>query len=202
MTKKVIAVDIDDVLAVHVDALLEFSNKTWGTNLTLDDYDEHWGVMWKLEHDIKTTEKRAHTFFDSGAFSRLRHFTEAIPVLKTLKSSYKLILITSRRQRLLEETTQWINAFFPGIFEETHYAGIWEDTKDNRHTATKADLCKELKVEYLIDDQLKHCLAAAEIDVQSLLFGNYKWNQAKKLPKNVVRVTDWQAVKEFFDAAG
>jgi 5'(3')-deoxyribonucleotidase len=199
MSKKIIAVDIDDVLAAQAESLVAFSNEQWGTNLTVDDYDEHWGAMWQIEHDLEETERRAYQYFDSGAFRQFRHHPEAKPVLKRLAKKYRLVVVTSRRRRMLKETTDWINQYFPGFFDEIHYAGIWDDTKEHRHNATKADLCKDLGVDYLIDDQLKHCLTAADQGITVLLFGNYKWNQADQIPENVTRVADWGAVERFFD---
>lgn len=45
-------------------------------------------------------------------------------------------------------------------------------------------------------------VAVAESNIQALLFGDYLWNKADNLPKNVSRVKNWQDVKEFFDAQG
>lgn len=202
MAKQIIAVDIDDVLAANAEAMVSFSNEQWGTHLTIEGYQEHWGKMWQIEHEIEETEKRAHAFFDSGAFARLRHFPEALPVLKKMSKKYRLILLTSRRQRLLAETTEWVNHFFPGLFEATHYSGFFDTTKPGRHSATKRELCVELGVGYLIDDQLKHCEAVAQEGVKGLLFGDYAWNRTANLPSGVVRVRNWQAVGEFFDAQG
>lgn len=201
MGKQTIAVDIDDVLAANAEGMIAFSNKQWGTHLTIDDFSEHWGEMWKMADDIKATEKRAEEFFASDPFSSFRHFPDALPVLKELQKNYRLILVTSRRKRFLRETTDWIDRFFPDIFEETHYAGIWDDPKEGRHEATKADLCQRLGVDYLVDDQLKHCVAAAQCGIPALLFGNYRWNRTDKLLQNVSKVKDWRAVKEYFDAA-
>ena len=50
MTKKVIAVDIDDVLAESARNLVEYSNKSWGTNITVDDYDEDWAKLWQVDY--------------------------------------------------------------------------------------------------------------------------------------------------------
>ena len=55
MTKRLtIAVDIDDVLARQVEGLVTFSNQRWGTVLTVDDYDEDWGVMWGVDLEERT----------------------------------------------------------------------------------------------------------------------------------------------------
>ncbi|HJQ08525.1 MAG TPA: hypothetical protein VJ836_03545 [Candidatus Saccharimonadales bacterium] len=40
--RRIIAVDIDDVLSASAEGFVVFSNKQWGTRLTLDDYTEDW----------------------------------------------------------------------------------------------------------------------------------------------------------------
>lgn len=64
---------------------------------------------------------------------------------------------------------------------------------------TKAQMCKDLGVAYLIDDQSRHCLGASEIGVTALLFGDYAWNHVEKMPDNVQQVRDWNAVIQYFD---
>ncbi len=72
--KQTIAVDIDDVLSVNVPAFINFSNERWGTRLTIDDYSEHWGDMWKVDHD--EWGRRAKEFHDSGILSKLNYVPE------------------------------------------------------------------------------------------------------------------------------
>lgn len=52
MKKPKIAVDIDDVLSEFVPALIEYSNKKWGTKLTIDDFSEDYAQMWKVDHEV------------------------------------------------------------------------------------------------------------------------------------------------------
>ena len=68
-----------------------------------------------------------------------------------------------------------------------------------RLKATKADIVKQIGADYLIDDQPKHCFAAAEAGITSLLFGDYRWNRNVKLPEGVVKVRTWHEVLEYFD---
>jgi len=46
---------------------------------------------------------------------------------------------------------------------------------------------------------VEDCTLAHEAGVQALLFGEYGWNMTQAIPESVVRVKDWQAVKEYFD---
>jgi hypothetical protein len=46
-----IAVDVDDVLSQSAKGFVAYSNQRWGTKPTVDDYDDHWAEMWKIERE-------------------------------------------------------------------------------------------------------------------------------------------------------
>jgi len=196
----VIAVDVDEVIAAHAEAFIEFSNNRWGTNLKVTDYDEHWANMWRIER--QELEKRAQAFFRE--FPDFKHFPDATDVLTRLKKKYELIILTSRRKELAKETERWVAKYYPNIFSKIHYSGIWDDTKEDPETrsrATKGALLNGIGADYLIDDQPKHCFSAAELGLEALLFGDYHWNNnLKELPKGVTRVKSWLEVGNYFDA--
>ena len=197
---KTIAVDIDDVLADNAAGFVDYSNKKWGTSLKIEDYDEHWAEVWKIDsRDV--VEARAAEYLQNAP----RHFKyddEALPVLRRLSKDYRLQIVTSRRIWMKNDTEEWIDKHYPGIFNEDtiHFAGIWDDDSDHayKNMKTKADVVERIQADFLIDDQLKHCLAVAENNRKALLFGQYNWNQSNSLPENVTRVDDWQAVEQYF----
>jgi 5'(3')-deoxyribonucleotidase len=200
--RKTIAVDIDDVLAAHADSFVAYSNKKWGTSLKPDDYDEHWAEMWRID-DAESNRRREEIIKDK-LFLTYPFFPDASPVLRQLSKSYKLVVLTSRHKGIIEDTAQWIGKEYGDIFEEVHSAGIWDEVERpiaEKVALTKGDIAKQIGADYLIDDQPKHCLAAAEAGLTALLFGDYRWNRDIKLPKNVYRAKTWQTVQEFFDAA-
>jgi uncharacterized HAD superfamily protein len=198
MIKKVIAIDIDDVLSASAEGFAAFSNKRWNANVTADDYDEDWSKFWKVPLEVALTRREeAHA---SGTFSTYAVIEKATEALNQLKERFELIVVTSRQKRLKPETDAWLAKHFPDIFSTVHYAGIW-DTDDVKAAIKKhkAELCRELGADYLIDDQLKHCLGAAECGMQALLFGNYKWNRSSELPKNITEVYSWDDVLRYFN---
>jgi uncharacterized HAD superfamily protein len=197
MSRKRIAIDVDDVLAAHAQGFANFSNERWGTNLTVDDYDEHWSLVWRTERE--ETERRAQEFLHSNAVSMYQHDEAAPEVLRRMKEHYDLIVLTSRRLFMQTETLAWLGQYFNGVFDEVRFAGIWDDLSHDRHLATKAEAVREVGADYLVDDQLKHCVAVAEAGVEAVLFGNYRWNQADELPPRVTRCGDWAAVEAYFE---
>ncbi|MBI2589195.1 HAD hydrolase-like protein [Candidatus Saccharibacteria bacterium] len=199
--KKTIAIDIDDVLAASADGFLKFSNKRWGTNLRSDDYTEHWAEMWGIDFD--EVKKRRQIMHGEKLFTKYRLFDEAKPILKQLAKSYRLVVVSSRSSHVQADTLEWINQEFPAVFTEIHFAKMWDMENISvleRLKMTKTELCQEVGADYLIDDQLKHCSAAARAGIKTILFGDYKWNQMEgPLPKNITRTKDWPEVLAYFD---
>lgn len=194
--KQTIAIDIDDVLAVNVPSFIKYSNKKWGTNLSIDDYDEYWGKMWKV--DDTEMRRRGDEYHGSGVFGTYDHYPEAKPVLERLAKKYKLVITTARQIVLQKETLEWIDQYFPGIFSEVHFAGMWDELTPESHLATKAELCQSIGADYLIDDQPKHCIGAADVGLQALVFGEYPWNKHLKESDKITRVRNWQDIAEYF----
>ena len=194
--KLTIAVDVDDVIAAHASAFVEWSNKKYGTHLTVDDYNDHWGEMWKV--DLEVTTKRAIEYHDSGIMKEYAIIPGALDVLKELKQRFKLVVLTTRRKVINEITKEWIDRYYPGIFEDIVLSGFFDSLTKESFKLTKGDLAKKIGADFLIDDQLRHVEAAAELGIKGLLFGDYFWNKKDILPPNVTRVKNWQEVKDYF----
>lgn len=194
-----IAIDIDDVLAENAAGFVAFSNRRWGTKLTVDDYDEHWAKMWQV--DKEETERRAAEYFASESARGYGHIGGALEVLERISSQHHIMIATSRRIHMKHDTIEWVEEHFPGVFSSTaiYFAGIWDNIKDNSHKITKAELVNKIDADVLIDDQLKHCIAVAEQGRHALLFGDYAWNRAEELPDFVTRCHNWQAVEAAID---
>ena len=202
-TRPVIAVDVDEVLANNAKGFTDFSNQRWGTTLVPTDYTEDWVKMWQI--DGAEADMRAETFFKSNAMLYYDHDPTALEVLQKLRQSYDLIIVTARRLETKGDTLLWIRERFPGIFidDKIFFAGFWDKTKVDStaaHAKNKGELLKELGADYLIDDQLKHCIGAGEQGIPAVLFGNYPWNKADALPSSVTRVDGWSEVLEYFNA--
>lgn len=204
-SRETIAVDIDDVIAIHVPAFIEFSNKRWGTNLKLKDYDDHWAKMWEIDH--KEVAKRTVEMDKEKLATSLKPVKGATLVLKKLAENCKLVVTTARRSSMTQETLDWINKYFPEIFDEVHFAGMWDKLDSNKDIdlssrATKNELLLEVGADYLVDDHPKHCFAAAGAGIKSVLFGDYPWNIDMELPEGVTRAKTWKDVLEYFDGRG
>lgn len=198
MPKQTIAVDVDDVLAAEREYIIAYSNKHWGYELTLDDYRENWEKMWDV--DFQTVRRRADELHAPGMIASYRLMEGSRQALQALSQDYRLVILTSRRQITKDETLIWLNEVFADVFSEVHFTGFWDSDKPGGHLLTKGQLAKQIGAHYLIDDQAKHCFAAAEAGIVSILFGDYAESRGLELPLRVVRCQDWNGVLRYFDA--
>jgi hypothetical protein len=198
--KPVIAVDCDDVVANINDAVRLFVNETYDTNHSPEDYRVtgsyrgYWDRIWGTPEGERSD--RFEKFIASGRMATLKQVPDAIRVLGNLKKRFDLVMVTARSAIEVNYTHTWLENNAPAIFNEVTFMHLW-DNDDKR--ATKADICRKIGANYLIDDNFDHCRLAAEFGVQALLFGDYGWNRAQKLALNMTRVADWVAVEEYFD---
>jgi len=193
--KPIIAVDIDDVLFPMVADLIKYVDREHAVKLTPEDFKSY-----MLEDIWPAGTAEGEIVFENY---KQQITTEVAPVkgatsaLGKLSAKYEVIIMTSRDVKVEPITRQWLDRHFPEIFSQIHLLG---NRKDSVTWRTKAEVCQEIGVSYLIDDSLKHLVLASEVGVKGLLFGDFSWNQGD-LPKGVVRVKDWQEVLDYFDAA-
>src|SRR5687768_1017224 len=114
------ALDVDDVVFKHVEGFIRWSNDTYGTNLTQDDYSEAWHEIWGI--DLAQTEERKKLFFTDeivGAFEVVEGAPEGITVLSRIR---KIIAVTSRRESLQPVTEKALELIAPGAVNRIVFA--------------------------------------------------------------------------------
>lgn len=199
MSRQTIAIDIDDVLSDFASGFVKFCNERWGTHLTINDYDENWTKIWNV--DEEEARRRADEVQTGDLYRDLPHSDMAAQILAELSERFHLIVITSRRRPTREDTLAWMAKHYPMIDASmVNFAGFWDGAFTQESCKmTKADIATSLNVSYLIDDQLKHCISAAEAGIESIIFGDYPWNQIDEMPSSMTRCANWLEVSEYFD---
>jgi 5'(3')-deoxyribonucleotidase len=198
MSKSIIAIDVDEVLADYASEFVLMSNKHWGTSFKVEDYHEDWPALWGV--DMNEAVARGRVMLEDRMHERLQHNDDAVAVLNRLSRKYELIILTARNIQAKDITLEWLGRHYPMIQPESvNFAGIWDDPKPDAPRQTKGSIAKKLGVHYIVDDQLKHCQAASEHGIKALLFGDYSWNRSDTLPVGVTRVSNWLAVEEYFE---
>jgi FMN phosphatase YigB (HAD superfamily) len=199
---KIIALDLDDVIADSTEALRLIVNQRINAQLTAEDYKTtggdyrgYYDRVW-MRHGVADKVKYADLLDEmEGDQSHVPVLPGAAFALGELSKRFKLVIITARNQDWEKATKAWLAQQFGDTFDTIHFAhGKDPDSK------TKGQLCREVGASWLIDDNPVHCVSAQEVGVTPLLFGQYGWHQ--DVPANVVNCKDWPAVLEYFDGRG
>ncbi|KAF8935461.1 hypothetical protein EDD21DRAFT_365258 [Dissophora ornata] len=204
--RKVIAVDLDEVLARTTLAIAEFHNDTYGTSLTMDDFVSYdYTKVWGGTREESIAKWRL--FFDSPYFLKVEPVEGSLETLKLLKSRrYSLVIVTARQQFVADLTKKFVDRHFPGIFESIYFANhfLTEQEKMTFISKPKSVICRDVCAQLLIDDSLENAAEVARAGIPVLLFdlhGAYKWNKlqdGQQLPDKVTRVKSWKEVQAWF----
>jgi len=198
LAKKVIAVDIDEVLMPHFQDLINYYNELYGTELTLEDNhpkdSSRWGTK-SMEEAVRRVEK----FFDTDTFKNSQPFEEAIDAVSILSKQYTLVVITARDDIIEEMTRNWLDRHFQELFKTVHFTSAYNLEGKSR---LKSEVAKSVNADYIIDDSFEHIESANKLGIKGLLFGDYPWNHDKVLPDGVIRVNNWDEVLKYFRSTG
>lgn len=196
MGRPIIAIDIDDVLTEGIDSLRQEVNRRLGIQLSLDDYrvrdgeyDGYFDRVWErhgIAGKIDLTELGKQMEVDQSHISPTEGAKAA---LERLAKHFELIVITDRYERWKSVTLKWLDANYSGIFSAIYFR--------REMALSKGELCVQLGVAWLVDDNVDHARTALEKGVGVILFGSYGWHA--NVPEGVVQCEDWRAVEEFLN---
>jgi 5'(3')-deoxyribonucleotidase len=199
MSKPVIAIDVDDVLAHSIESFRLQVNARAGAQLTREHFMVPGEYHHYLDRVLETNGVDYATIKDdlflgmSNDQSHIPPQPGAVKVLQKLAREYELVVITARAPEWEAQTHVWLQMHFPGVFKEVHFAG-------NRHDPiqkSKGDMCVEAGAAYLIDDNPEHAVSAEAKGVQVILFGEYGWQI--DVPEDMKQCKTWSEVEQYFD---
>ena len=201
--KPVIAVDLDEVLCQFIELICRYvnDNKIFGDKTyKVSDFDSYlFHHIWGGTQD--ETTQIVQDFLSSDYFTNIdnmKPIENAYNVLLSLKPMFKFVICTSRQLRTKDITHQWINKFFPNIFDDIVFGNHF-GLKGRK--ISKPDLCKQLNARILIDDSSYYAKQSYSTLDYVVLFdwnGQYGWNKTEKpIADNVKRLHDWNEIKAF-----
>ncbi|MBI2593198.1 hypothetical protein HYW44_00960 [Candidatus Daviesbacteria bacterium] len=188
--KKVIAVDIDEVLADFLSYFVYFHNLMYKTSAKREDFKNYY------LHEILGTDRdemhiRYLEFKTFSLLERLKPIKGAHRGIKKLiELGYAPHLLTARPKVIEKETRKWLDIHFKGIDLPLHFA---RDERDK--FKKKSIVCKEIGAKIIIEDHLDNALDCSESGIKVFLI-DAPWNQSESLPENVVRVKSWREIVE------
>ena len=182
----IISLDLDGVLARFVSEFAQWINSKSKLDInskTLRSFEE------ALKTDRKGADEKIFEFYQKKGVKTIKPVNGSIEAVKELiKQGNRLIVLTSRSKLVEEETREWLGKYFPDIKEF-----ILTDYENN---GRKHNYCVKMKVDYHIDDYLKHAKSIADKNIKVILL-NQPWNLHEDANHpNIERAKDWNEIVE------
>lgn len=193
MKNKKIAIDVDEVLANTLPAMIDFHNETYDTNLKTEDfkYDRLYKV-WGGDEEEELLKVRN--------FYKSKHFREIVPVhnseyaIKELTKDFDLFVVTARGDDIADITKEWIYSYYPNCFDDIYFANHYASPNEY---VPKSKLCSNFGASFLVDDSFEYATDCVSGDREVLLF-DYPWNRGFTLVEGITRVYSWEEILGFF----
>lgn len=191
-----IAIDYDDVLVPTAHAIVDEYYRRYGFRVALrnfySDEPEDWGVS-----RIEIAEQRVNEFLLSDKFARSTPLEEAVTVVHRLVQYHTLYVVTARADNLIPATKSVVEEFFPDCFAGLEFTNYYYGKTGKRRS--KGEVCSELGVDVMVDDNPDHIYSAVGRVPAGILFGDYPWSCGATLPAGVVRCVSWPEVEAEID---
>ena len=200
-TKRVIAVDLDEVLGEFVPQLLQYHNTHYGTQLRLSDFHSYnFMEVWGGTRDEAVA--KVYHFFTTPFFLHMPPIPAAYDTLHALSDRFMYHIVTARQHFIEPQTRTWIAEHYPNLFTSLLFGNHYGQTGAAR---SKADMCREIGASVLIDDSADHARSVSGVVDWVVLFdreGTYMWNKGRKeydenMPANVKRMHSWDEIRAF-----
>ncbi len=189
MTRRlVIAVDCDDVLIETTRFLVQDYNKNFGTKVTLGDAHKPNNPDWGTD-DSGLIMDRLSEIQNSKEYAEIEPIPDAVKAIHRLAKDNELHLITARDGSVEATTMAMLDKYFAGCFNSVEHVG---------KTRLKGEICRQIKADVLVDDNISHLLSAIEYGMPisgALHFGDYIWNQLDYPIEGVIECNNWESVE-------
>nr|BAK03118.1 predicted protein [Hordeum vulgare subsp. vulgare] len=197
-TKMVVAVDVDEVLGSFLAALNRFIAERYAWNHSVSEYHVYeFFRIWNCSRE--KANLLVHEFFTTHYFKDGIHpIPGARDALQNLSSFCSLSVVTSRQDVIKNHTLEWIEKFYPGLFEQIHFGNHFALEGQSR---SKSEICRSFGAQVLIDDNPRYALECAEDGMRVLLFdydNTYPWSKTGVDQSHplVTKVHNWQEVEQ------
>lgn len=185
--KKIIWIDLDEVLSETVDGVLKFHNyQINGKLANRKDISSYY--LWDIKK-FKLTKEEWIKYFKSFLDSKDRE--NILPVQgakawleKLIKIWWKIAIITARRIEIKDFTIQRLNKYFLWMRNEIVFANHFSQNEKN-----KSELCKQQWIKIMIEDNLEYAKELSEKGIKVYLLAK-PWNKKYKngMDPNIIKV--------------
>lgn len=184
--KKIIGVDMDEVLSETLDDALKY-NKYMFNGIPIkrkDVLNYYIHQMPKYAADDIYAKRWFDNLLASKKANNLKPVTWAKRKLMELKKKwYSLVVVTARSEEFKDMTWKRMRDHFPWIFDDMVFANHL-----TKNSVSKVDLCKNLWIHIMIEDNLYYATELAQAWIKVYLFDKPRNKEYNPRIKNIVKV--------------
>ncbi|MBI5803928.1 hypothetical protein HY450_01660 [Candidatus Pacearchaeota archaeon] len=185
-----IAVDVDEVLASLIDAVLKYYNNLNGTCFAREDFKSYnwWDVLGREKEEVVSMY---YDFWKSPYSEDINPVRGSLFGIDSLSRKNKIISVTSRQFDFITQTKRWIEQHYYNKIQEVYFTNELSNNKSG--SFTKSEICLREGVDLLIDDHVRHAVDCAEHGIDVLIM-NSPWNRNFEDTDKIKRVYLWEDV--------
>lgn len=195
-----IAVDMDETSIKFVPYFLKWHNLEHGTSVKPTDLD-NFDMSGKLGCTPGECLDRILEFYDTKIMRQLPPVDDAVENMGYLSEKHDIIAVTARPESIKQITQNSIDKYFRNLIGNLYLTG---DSVEETNKS-KAEICKELGVDVLVDDRPKYCYEAIGVGTRSILFnlnGNYGWGAPEVKKEGLYHARSWKDVVDTIENIG
>ena len=193
-----IGIDVDEVIFPLAEPLCIYLNRKHGINLELNQFKSY--NFWENPHykilGVQATKQQAiddfHEYSETEEFKSIQPYPLARDWILELRGIDRLVAITSRQNKIQEDTMFNLGHYFPRLFEKARFGNHL--SKDGKPEFSKLEMCREEKVRLMIEDNSFYAKQLSQYIPVILI--DKPWNQ--DLPIDAPNI---YRVKEGLDAS-
>ena len=182
-----IAIDIDEVVVEFVRGYIRILARK-GIKADYDKTNTY--NLWEAYSITREDSiKYAEEFYESESFENIELVEGAKDAINSLEKKNELFFLTSRPASIKDKTHQFIKKHFPNSNINLVFAGDFH--KDNGKT--KAEICRELGISIIVEDNKNYALECAKSGIQVFLIAK-PWNVDSESHENIKKVNSWSEI--------
>jgi uncharacterized HAD superfamily protein len=161
----------------------------YGTDMTRDRITDYMmEKVWNMP--MEDIFPRIETFYKSSDHDMVLPVDGSIDAIKRLSQKHELIIVTSRPDFVKEGTLGWLEKHFGNLIKEVHFTNQFMGNGGVK--TTKADVCKRVGIEVLIEDAPVYAKNVSKEGIPVLLIDT-PWN--KDVSGDLItRVYSWDEI--------
>ena len=181
-----IGIDIDGVVAEYLQGFCDFYNHHYKDNLKLDDFRK-FSISHTLGVDNNESMRLRDEFHNTCFFNNLCLVSGCRDVINKLREDHDIVFISSREDSLMIKTRDFFQRFFPDNKFKIIFSG---DIFDNKEKRKKHEICNEMGIKVLIEDDIDICYKY--LDNIKIILLKRPWNKEQdKEHDNLIKADDW-----------